>query len=79
MPNFSSLARLEVPEKFLWGGVGSGVESFYFQIQPCVEVRLGFRQYEKFKKQTNTTGENYAFMIAESYISRKIMEYDFEK
>ena len=21
MPNFSSLARLEVPEKFVWGGV----------------------------------------------------------
>ena len=25
MPNFSSLARLEVPEKFVWGGVGVGV------------------------------------------------------
>ena len=48
MPNFSSLARLEVPEKFLWvvGGVGwVGVrfaKSFSCQTQPCVEVRLGF-------------------------------------
>ena len=25
MPNFSSLAGLEVAEKFLWGGVGGGV------------------------------------------------------
>ena len=48
MPNFSSLARLEVPEKFLWwvgwGGVG-GVgfaKSFSCQTQPFVEVRLGF-------------------------------------
>ena len=48
MPNFSSLARLEVPEKFLWvvgGGVGWGLQS-HFRGQPnrCVEVRvrLGF-------------------------------------
>ena len=25
MPNFSSLARLEVPEKFVWGGGWDGV------------------------------------------------------
>ena len=43
MPNFSSLARLEVPEKFLWGGGGVGcAKSFSCQPQPCVEVRLGF-------------------------------------
>ena len=47
MPNFSSLARLEVPEKFVWGGWGGwgGVgfaQSLYCQTQPCVEVRLGF-------------------------------------
>ena len=48
MPNFSSLARLEVPEKFLWvggGWVGWGMQS-HFRGQPnrCVEVRvrLGF-------------------------------------
>ena len=47
MPNFSSLARLEVPEKFLWvvGGVGGGLQS-HFRVKPnrCVEVRvrLGF-------------------------------------
>ena len=37
MPNFSSLARLEVPEKFLWwggwGGVGWGLQS-HFHVQP---------------------------------------------
>ena len=39
MPNFSSLARLEVPEKFVWG-VGWFAESFSCQTQPlcCVEV-----------------------------------------
>ena len=36
MPNFSSLARLEVPEKFLWWG-GWGVQS-HFRVKPnrCV-------------------------------------------
>ena len=44
MPNFRSLARLEVPEKFLWCGLGVGwfVKSFSCQTQPlcCVEVRV---------------------------------------
>ena len=46
MPNFSSLARLEVPEKFVWGvggwGVGWFAQSFSCQTQPfcCVEVRV---------------------------------------
>ena len=37
MPNFSSLARLEVPEKFVWWGLQS-----HFRVQPnhCVEVVL---------------------------------------
>ena len=41
MPNFSSLARLEVPEKFVWGGVGGGLHS-HFHAKPnrCVEVRV---------------------------------------
>ena len=47
MPNFSSLARLEVPEKFLWwwvGGVGGGGLQSHFHVKRnrCVEVRLGF-------------------------------------
>ena len=46
MPNFSSLARLEVPEKFVWWvGGGWGLQS-HFRVKPnrCVEVevRLGF-------------------------------------
>ena len=50
MPNFSSLACLEVPEKFLWwvgGGWwvvgGWGLQS-YFHVKPnrCVVLRLGF-------------------------------------
>ena len=47
MPNFSSLAGLEVAEKFLWGGGGGwgGLHS-HFRVKPnrCVEVevRLGF-------------------------------------
>ena len=45
MPNFSSLARLEVPEKFLWrvgGGwwVG-GVCKVIFMVNPTVVLRLG--------------------------------------
>ena len=41
MPNFSSLARLEVPEKFLWvGGVG-GVCKVIFVVNPTVVLRLG--------------------------------------
>ena len=41
MPNFRSLARLEVPEKFVWG-VGWFAKSFSCQTQPlcCVEVRV---------------------------------------
>ena len=43
MPNFSSLARLEVPEKFLWWWWVVGfAKSFSCQTQPlcCVEVRV---------------------------------------
>ena len=43
MPNFSSLAGLEVAEKFLWGvGVGWFAQSFSCQTQPlcCVGVRV---------------------------------------
>ena len=35
MPNFSSLARLEVPEKFLWVG-GGGVCKVVFVSNPTV-------------------------------------------
>ena len=42
MPNFSSLARLEVPEKFLWwGGVGWGLQS-HFHVKPNRLLRLGW-------------------------------------
>ena len=45
VPNFSSLACLEVPEKFVWGlggGVGWFAKSCSCQTQPlcCVEVRV---------------------------------------
>ena len=43
MPNFRSLAHLEVPEKFVWGWVGGWfAKSFSCQTQPfcCVEVRV---------------------------------------
>ena len=37
MPNFSSLARLEVPEKFLWvGGGWGGVCTVIFVSNPTV-------------------------------------------
>ena len=40
MPNFSSLARLEVPEKFLWwGGVG-GVCTITLVSKPTTVLRL---------------------------------------
>ena len=44
MPNFSSLARLEVPEKFLWvGGVGwGGVVQSHFIVKPNIVLRLGW-------------------------------------
>ena len=45
MPNFSSLARLEVPEKFLWvGGVGGwgGVVQGHFIVKPNHVLRLGW-------------------------------------
>ena len=44
MPNFSSLARLEVPEKFVWGGMGGwgGLQSnFHVKPNRCVVLRLG--------------------------------------
>ena len=40
MPNFSSLARLEVPEKFVWWWVG-GVCKVIFMVNPTVVLRLG--------------------------------------
>ena len=46
MPNFSSLAGLEVAEKFLWGvggwgGVGWFAQSFSCQTQPLCCVGVG--------------------------------------
>ena len=40
MLNFSSLARLEVPEKFVWW-VGGGVCTVIFMSNPTVVLRLG--------------------------------------
>ena len=43
MPNFSSLARLEVPEKFLWWWVVVGfAKSFSCQTQPLLRLGWGF-------------------------------------
>ena len=45
MPNFSSLAGLEVAEKFLWGGggwVGGVVCTVIFVSNPTVVLRLGW-------------------------------------
>ena len=39
MPNFSSLARLEVPEKFLWWGGWGGVCKVIFMSNPTVVLR----------------------------------------
>ena len=49
MPNFRSLARLEVPEKIVWGGVGGmggGLKS-HFHVKPnsFVALRLGLGLY----------------------------------
>ena len=41
MLNFSSLARLEVPEKFVWWVVGGGVCKVIFMSNPTVVLRLG--------------------------------------
>ena len=41
MSNFSSLARLEVPEKFVWWVVGGGVCKVIFMSNPTVVLRLG--------------------------------------
>ena len=45
MPNFRSLARLEVPEKFVWGWGRGGVVGLqsHFGVNPnrCVVWRLG--------------------------------------
>ena len=42
MLNISSLARLEVPEKFLWLVVVGGVCKFIFMSNPTVVLRLGW-------------------------------------
>ena len=51
MPNFSSLARLEVPEKFLWVG---GVHS-HFRVKPnrCVVLCWGWG-FDNFGLSVNT-------------------------
>ena len=41
MLNFSSLARLEVPEKFVWWWVVGGVSKVIFMVNPTVVLRLG--------------------------------------
>ena len=43
MPNFSSLARLEVPEKFVWVVGGWGLQS-HFRVKPnrCVVLCWGW-------------------------------------
>ena len=43
VPNFSSLARLDVPEKFLWGVVWGGLHS-HFHVKPnrCVVLCWGW-------------------------------------
>ena len=41
MPNSSSLARLEVPEKFVWVGGGWGLQS-HFHVKPNLVLRLGW-------------------------------------
>ena len=45
MPNFSSLACLEGPEKFLWWVVGGWGLQSHFHVKPncCVEVRVRVR------------------------------------
>ena len=57
MPNFSSLARLEVPEKFLWwGGVGGvgGVCKVIFVSNPTVVLRFGWGWgFDNMKKDEN--------------------------
>ena len=63
MPDFSSLARLEVPEKFLWwvggvGGGGGGVCKVIFMSNPtvvlcCVGVGVLTIRYSKKQQQTN--------------------------
>ena len=40
MPNFSSLARLEVPEKFLWCGVGFAKSFSCSMFNPTSVLRL---------------------------------------
>ena len=43
MPNFSSLGRLEVPEKFVWwGGWVGGFCKVIFSSNPTVVLRLGW-------------------------------------
>ena len=42
MPNFSSLARLEVPEKFVWWVVGGWGLQSHFRVKPNRCVRLGW-------------------------------------
>ena len=61
MPNFSSLARLEVPEKFVWGGGWGGVvcKVIFMSNPTTVEVVLrlswGFDNSKK--------GANQVFFI----------------
>ena len=55
MPNFSSLARLEVPEKFVWWVVGGGVCKVIFMSNPTVVLRLGWG----FDKKENLKNSKY--------------------
>ena len=58
VPNFSSLARLEVPEKFLWWWVvGGGVCKVIFMSNPTVVLRLGWGFDNTLLSRMETTPE----------------------
>ena len=70
MPNFSSLARLEVPEKFLWG-VGWGGLHSHFRVKPnrCVVLCLGWG-FDNRDRQTNKYTCRLVLCLAEIFVPR---------
>ena len=74
MPNFSSLAGLEVAEKFLWGGEGGWggvVCTVIFMSNPPVVLRLGWG----FDNMIQSRHNNYNYQNVPAVAVRKNLDY----
>ena len=76
MPNFSSLAGLEVAEKFLWG-VGGVVCTVIFMSNPTVVLRLGWGFDNKMSVFFQMFAEGLRYSQEMAILSIKAQEVEY--